>query len=123
MASPRKDPLADYRAKRDFARTAEPKPKRAKAAGSQFVVQMHDAARLKGRWHLVRMKPRSGEKRENWLLIKSDDEFARPPGGPDITDEEATSQLSGLTTKELAAQGALRTDHAARADVAKKRKV
>ena len=35
-----------------------------------------DGTRLKGRWHLVRMRPRSGEKTEPWLLIKSDDEFA-----------------------------------------------
>src|SRR6188768_1272549 len=32
--------------------------------------------KLKGAWHLVRLRPRSGEKRDNWLLIKSDDEFA-----------------------------------------------
>src|ERR1700736_2937948 len=36
--------------------------------------------RLKGRWHLVRMRPRPGEKKEQWLLIKADDEFARPAG-------------------------------------------
>lgn len=33
-------------------------------------------ARMRGRWVLVRMKPRPGEKRENWLLIKERDEFA-----------------------------------------------
>jgi DNA ligase D-like protein (predicted 3'-phosphoesterase) len=33
--------------------------------------------RLKGRWHLVRMKPRPKEKKEQWLLIKADDEYAR----------------------------------------------
>ena len=219
----RQDPLKDYAQKRDFSRTAEPrpeqkpeqkpqpKPKReAKSkradAGPQFVVQKHDARRvhydlrlehkgtlkswavtrgpslitgekrlavhtedhplqyldfegnipegeygggamivwdrghwepvgdadkglakghlelvlhgqrLKGRWHLVRMRPRPGEKKEQWLLIKSDDEFARQPGEPDIT-EEATSFLSGRTTEELAAQGELRKDHAGRAQV------
>ena len=47
--------------------------------------------RLKGRWHLVRMRPRPGEKKEQWLLIKADDEFARQAGEPDITEEETTS--------------------------------
>ncbi|MFJ5369673.1 DNA polymerase ligase N-terminal domain-containing protein, partial [Bosea sp. CER48] len=36
-----------------------------------------DGHKLRGRWHLVRLKPRRGEKRDNWLLIKSEDEFAR----------------------------------------------
>jgi bifunctional non-homologous end joining protein LigD len=76
-----------------------------------------DGNRLKGRWHLVRMRPRPGEKKENWLLIKSDDEFARHAGEPDITDEETTSTLSGRTTEELAALGELRKDHAGRAQV------
>ncbi len=31
--------------------------------------------KLNGAWHLVRLKPRPGEKRDNWLLIKSDDAF------------------------------------------------
>ena len=79
-------------------------------------------ARLKGRWHLVRMRKRPGEKSEPWLLIKSDDEFARHPGEPDITDEETTSALSGLTTEALAAQGDLRKDHAGRAKVIGARK-
>jgi bifunctional non-homologous end joining protein LigD len=62
-----------------------------------------DGARLKGRWHLVRMRPRRGEKTEPWLLIKSEDEFARKPGAPEITDEELTSEVSGQTNAELAA--------------------
>jgi bifunctional non-homologous end joining protein LigD len=73
--------------------------------------------RLHGRWHLVRMKPRRGETRENWLLIKAEDEFARAAGSPEIVEEETTSALSGLTTAELAAQPGLRTDHAGRAKV------
>ena len=216
----RRDPLADYRNKRDFSRTAEPKPERLpsqsrkqesveKDAGNgwQFVVQKHDArrvhydlrlelggtlkswavtrgpsltlgekrlavrtedhpmqyldfegnipkgeygggamivwdrgrwspasdpdkgiakghleitldgARLKGRWHLVRLRPRPGEKKEQWLLIKADDEFARQPGEPEITEQETTSHFSGLTTQELAALGELRADHAGRAKV------
>jgi bifunctional non-homologous end joining protein LigD len=78
--------------------------------------------RLKGRWHLVRMRPRPGEKKEQWLLIKADDEFARPAGEGDITDEETTSTVSGRTTQELAAEGELRKDHAGRAKVMEARK-
>jgi bifunctional non-homologous end joining protein LigD len=215
-ARARKDPLKDYAGKRDFSRTAEPKPQRTrkprgKPAGLQFVVQKHaarrthydlrleldgvlkswavtrgpslavgdkrlavrtedhpmqyldfegnipkgeygggamivwdrgtwtpdgdaqrgldkghlqfalDGTRLKGRWHLVRIRPRQGERTDPWLLIKSEDAFARPAGAAEIVAEETTSALSGLTTEELAAQGALRADHAARAEVAKQR--
>jgi bifunctional non-homologous end joining protein LigD len=37
--------------------------------------------RLKGAWALVRMHGRPRETRENWLLIKMDDDAARPDGG------------------------------------------
>ncbi|HEV3396967.1 MAG TPA: DNA ligase D [Xanthobacteraceae bacterium] len=215
-ARARKSPLKDYAGKRDFNRTAEPKPqpapkRRGKAAGLQFVVQKHAArrthydlrleldgvlkswavtrgpslavgdkrlavrtedhpmqyldfegnipkgeygggamivwdrgrwtpdgdphrgldkghlqfmlegTRLKGRWHLVRIRPRPGERTDPWLLIKSEDEFARPAGASEIVAEETTSYLSGLTTEELTAKGALRADHAARVAVAKER--
>jgi bifunctional non-homologous end joining protein LigD len=74
-----------------------------------------DGARLKGRWHLVRMNPRRGEKSEPWLLIKSEDEFARPRGAPEIVDEEVTSQLTGVTNAEMAATaGELPAAHAVR---------
>ncbi|RVD74067.1 DNA ligase D [Mesorhizobium sp. M4A.F.Ca.ET.029.04.2.1] len=55
--------------------------------------------KLHGRWHLVRLKPRSGEKRDNWLLIKSDDAAARP--GEDILKQEPKSVKSGLTIEEV----------------------
>lgn len=75
-----------------------------------------EGTRLKGRWHLVRMKPRPPANKTNqWLLIKVDDPFARAPGEADITEEETTSRLSGRTTEELATGGELRADHAARA--------
>src|SRR5256885_13378998 len=41
-----RDPLAEYQEKRDFERTAEPKPKRGGGQGSRFVVQKHAARRL-----------------------------------------------------------------------------
>ena len=36
-----------------------------------------EGEKLTGRWHLVRMRGRPGEKRDNWLLIKARDEAAR----------------------------------------------
>src|SRR5918993_4554056 len=59
--------------------------------------------KLHGTWHLVRMRSRPGEKRENWLLIKSDDECARPEGAPDILDEEPLSVATGRSMEEIAA--------------------
>ena len=47
----------------------------------------------------MRLKPRPGEKRDNWLLIKSDDIFARP--GEDILEEAPESVKSGLTVEEI----------------------
>jgi bifunctional non-homologous end joining protein LigD len=82
-----------------------------------------EGRRLKGRWHLVRMRKKPGEKSEPWLLIKSDDAFARQPGEREIIEEEVTSYLSGRTTEELAAEGDLRADHVARKKVAHARKV
>ncbi len=37
-----------------------------------------EGEKLSGRWHLIRMKRRDNEKRNNWLLIKGDDDEARP---------------------------------------------
>ncbi|GJE54841.1 Multifunctional non-homologous end joining protein LigD [Methylobacterium thuringiense] len=77
--------------------------------------------RLKGRWHLVRMKGRGSDKKEPWLLMKADDEHARGAGDGDILGEHDTSVLSGRTNKDLAATGTIRADHAARERVASKR--
>lgn len=82
-----------------------------------------DGARLKGLFHLVRIRPRAGEKTEPWLLIKAADEFARSAGAAEIVNEEITSQVSGRTNDELAAAGDVRADHKARERVARKRKL
>jgi bifunctional non-homologous end joining protein LigD len=185
-------PLAEYNAKRDFRKTAEPKGVRARRAGNSFVIQKHAASRLhydfrleldgvlkswavakgpslvpgekrlavhvedhplgygafegtipqgqygggtvmlwdrgtwepegdphkdyeKGRltfalngeklhgtWHLVRMRSRPGERRENWLLVKSDDAWARSADAPDILEEEPLSVATGRTMDEIA---------------------
>ena len=59
-----------------------------------------DGERMKGEWLLVRMKPRPGEKRENWLLRKVDDAFVG--GSDDLVGRELTSVLTGRTMAEIA---------------------
>ena len=49
------------------------------------------------------MQRRRGEKRDNWLLIKSDDEAARGPNDPDILEEKPKSVVSGRTIEKIAA--------------------
>jgi bifunctional non-homologous end joining protein LigD len=80
-----------------------------------------EGERLKGKWHLVRTRGKPGEKNEQWLLLKSDDEAARTSEDPDILEEETTSLKSGRTIEELASQGEIRVDHAAREKVAEAR--
>ena len=46
-----------------------------------------EGEKLHGRWHLVRMRGRAGEKKEPWLLIKAKDEAARGAEDPDILEE------------------------------------
>lgn len=57
--------------------------------------------RMKGEWLLVRMKPRKGEKRENWLLRKIADKHARQ--GDQLVEHELTSVLTGRAMSEIAA--------------------
>ena len=67
----------------------------------EFVIH---GERLKGRWALIRMHPRDGEKHENWLMIKGDDEEADRE--KDITEAAQESVLSGRTQKKIAADPA-----------------
>ncbi|HET9246811.1 MAG TPA: DNA polymerase ligase N-terminal domain-containing protein, partial [Xanthobacteraceae bacterium] len=61
-----------------------------------------DGKKLHGRWHLVRMHGRGGEKKEPWLLIKSKDEDARGANDPDILEDEPLSVVSGRSIAEIA---------------------
>ncbi|WP_026606766.1 DNA ligase D [Methylocapsa acidiphila] len=64
--------------------------------------------KLNGRWLLVRMANRRGEKRpnkENWLLIKRGDDAARSENASDILQEEPDSVKSGRGLEEVAAAG------------------
>jgi bifunctional non-homologous end joining protein LigD len=65
-----------------------------------------DGTKLHGQWVLVRMKPRPGDKRENWLLIKERDEYARPRADYDVLAALPDSAASGRTMEQIAAAGA-----------------
>ena len=56
--------------------------------------------RMKGEWLLVRMKPRPGEKRENWLLRKVDDRYAER--GDPLVERGLSSVLTGRSMAEIA---------------------
>src|SRR5436190_117030 len=47
--------------------------------------------KLHGRWNLVRMRNRADERQEPWLLIKEDDEEAKPATEYDIVEAEPES--------------------------------
>lgn len=59
-----------------------------------------DGEKLKGRWHLVRMKGKPEEKRENWLLIKAHDEEASE--SIDLIEEATNSVKTGRSIEQVA---------------------
>ncbi len=59
--------------------------------------------KLNGRFHLVRMRRRPGERQEPWLLIKSDDEFAKGKSDPDILEAKPNSIVTGRSIDKIAA--------------------
>ncbi len=63
-----------------------------------------EGEKLGGRWHLVRMAGKPRDKKENWLLIKGDDEAAREAGAPDILEERPESVKTGRVVEEVAGE-------------------
>ena len=63
-----------------------------------------EGERMSGEWILIRLRPRPGEKRENWLLRKIEDGFAKPGNG--LIERGLTSVLTGRTMDEIAADAA-----------------
>ncbi len=59
-----------------------------------------DGERMRGEWILIRLKPRPGEKRENWLLRKIADEFSAE--GDVLVERAITSVATGRTMEEIA---------------------
>jgi bifunctional non-homologous end joining protein LigD len=58
--------------------------------------------KLRGRWHLVRMRGRKGDGKPSWLLIKARDEAARSAKEPDILEQQPLSVVSGRSMAEIA---------------------
>jgi bifunctional non-homologous end joining protein LigD len=80
-----------------------------------LVFDLH-GKKLRGRWHLVRMRARERDKHENWLLIKGKDEEARGPRDKDILESESRSVATGRSIEEIAAgKGKKRVWHSNRA--------
>src|SRR5690349_24674627 len=61
-----------------------------------------EGERLSGGWHLVRMRGRLNEKRNNWLLIKATDSAARQPKDKDVLEQYQRSAVTGRTMDEIA---------------------
>ncbi len=59
--------------------------------------------RLHGSFALVRMKPRKGEKAENWLLIKHSDDAAKRGSGDAVVRSNTKSVASKRSMDEIAA--------------------
>ncbi len=64
-----------------------------------------DGERLKGEFHLVKIKPREGERGDPWLLFKSKDAFA---GKEDPVARHDTSIVSGRTIEDVRANAGSR---------------
>jgi bifunctional non-homologous end joining protein LigD len=73
-----------------------------------------EGKKLHGGWHLVRMRRRPGEKRDNWLLIKQDDDAGRSPKDADILEEKPLSVASGRSMEQIA-KGSRKVWHSNRA--------
>lgn len=58
--------------------------------------------KLRGGFALVRMKPRPGETRDAWLLIKERDEHARSSAEYDVLAQRPESVLTGRSMREIA---------------------
>jgi bifunctional non-homologous end joining protein LigD len=63
-----------------------------------------EGEKLHGSWNLVRMHgPQAGEDKENWLLIKENDETAVPGSADAVVTEYPASVATGRTLEEIAA--------------------
>ena len=54
--------------------------------------------RLKGKWALIRLKPKEGDDKDNWLLLKERDEYVQATSG---IEEFNTSIRTGRTMDEI----------------------
>jgi bifunctional non-homologous end joining protein LigD len=67
-----------------------------------------DGEKLRGRWHLVRLRGnKRGKKRSDWLLIKAKDRAARERDDADILEQEPRSVMSGRLIEQIGDAGAV----------------
>lgn len=76
----------------------EPQEDMAKGLKEGSIKMILYGERLKGKWALVRMKPKNGEADKNWLLIKEKDEYVEDQ---DSIASFATSIRTGRTMEEI----------------------
>jgi bifunctional non-homologous end joining protein LigD len=76
----------------------------AKGYGKGHLAFELDGEKLHGRWHLIRTKGRPGEKKEQWLLFKSDDEYAEPAARGNVLEEAPDSVASHRSMEEIAGE-------------------
>jgi len=62
-----------------------------------------DGERMKGEWVMFRLKGRSGERQDPWMLKKVDDEYAKPEEGEALVENCVTSVTTDRTMAEIAA--------------------
>jgi bifunctional non-homologous end joining protein LigD len=60
-----------------------------------------DGEKLKGRWHLIRMKAKPGEMKEQWLLFKSGDRFAHAASEGDVLEDAPDSVATHRSMTEI----------------------
>lgn len=63
-----------------------------------------DGVKLRGRWALIRMKGKESDRQPPWLLIKENDEYARPDRDFSVVDEMPDSVVPLRTKKKAAAR-------------------
>lgn len=68
-----------------------------------------NGTKLHGEWTLIRMKSRAGETKNNWLLVKAEDEWARVGRKGDVRISMDTSVDTGRSMDEIAAGAAVAT--------------
>jgi bifunctional non-homologous end joining protein LigD len=59
-------------------------------------------SKLKGHWHLVHMKGRAKGGKENWLLIKGEDEYASKDAASNLLESKSRSVKTGRTIEAVA---------------------
>jgi len=69
-----------------------------------------EGEKLRGRWMLLRLKPKPGDRAENWLLFKERDEEARAGDDAVITERRPLSVLGGRSMEEITAGDEARSD-------------